>query len=98
MGARPSSDSGVRTEKQTCVLANLWYRVKQTASRNFPSLNQSVLAAISVLDGDRQRNQSKDLARGAQISEEGFAGVLTISGCLWLSGQESRVVAPWPAH
>lgn len=78
-----------------CVLANLWYESNKQPQENFPSLNQSVLAAISVLNYERQRNQSKDLARGTQISQEGFVGMLIISGCLWLSGQESRMAASY---
>lgn len=78
-----------------CVLANLWYESNKQLPENFPSLNQSVLAAISDFNYERQRNQSKDLARGAQISQEGFAGMLIISGCLWLSGQESRTAASY---
>lgn len=62
---------------------------------NFPSLNQSVLRAISVLGGDRQRNLFKDFVKGAQMSKEGFAGMLTISGCLWLVGQASHMVASY---
>lgn len=45
---------GLRNKHESLLIFGT---VKQAASRNFPSLNQSVLAAISVLDGDREMSQ-----------------------------------------
>lgn len=52
---------------------------------------------LSLMVTDREISQ-KTLLGGAQISQKGFTGMLIISGCLWLSRQQSRMVASWPAH